>query len=335
MSASITQGRAPSVFAVVVLLSSVSALILVAVSMMLGVTTITPSAILNDSDTREIFLTLRVPRVAFAFMIGGALAVVGTAYQALFRNPLASPFSLGISSGAALAASVAMLIGVVSPATTVPVCAIGGALCAIGVVLRIGVGRRGDEGAFLLLAGVVVSLFCSSFLTLLQYLSDYAQLFRVTRWMMGGVMVVSYTELLFVGVLVMCGTAWLLKHSRDFDLMLFGDEMAAVKGVNVRQLYRRTFLITSVIIGIVVSLCGVIGFVGIIVPAIARLLVGIKHRYVFPLSFLFGGELVVLCDLLGRVLVPPYEIPVGVFTAVLGGPVFVWLLVRSRGGNFI
>ncbi len=335
MKVSTPQDDSGRAFAVVLFLSCVSALMLVAVSMMLGVTTITPSAVLNDVDIREIFVTLRVPRVLFGFLIGGALAVVGTAYQALFRNPLASPFSLGISSGAALAASVAMLIGTVSPVFTVPLCAIAGAVCAIGVVLRIGAGRRGDEGAFLLLAGVVVSLFCSSFLTLLQYLSDYAQLFRVTRWMMGGVMVVSYTELLLVGTLVIGGAAWLLRHSRDFDLMLFGDEMAAVKGVNVRQLYRRTFLITSVIIGLVVALCGVIGFVGIIVPAIARLLVGIKHRYLFPLSFLFGGELVVLCDLLGRILVPPYEIPVGVFTAVIGGPIFVWLLVRSRGANFI
>ena len=281
--------------------------------------------ILTSSDARLVILELRLPRVFFAVLVGGALASVGAVYQTIFRNPLASPFTLGVSSGAALGASLSLMatsspLGVASSAMV-------GALVSITLIMVIS--RRLGEAAgdSLLLVGVVFSFLCSSILTMLQYISDYSQLFRVTRWMMGGIPAVTVMDLTVGAVLVGIFLVYVLTRHRDFDLALFGDDVASVKGVAVSPLYYITFILSSLIVGWVVSQCGVIGFVGIVVPACARLLVGLRHRSVIPLSFLLGAALVVLCDLLGRIVRPPFEVPAGVFTAIVGGPVFILFVV--------
>jgi iron complex transport system permease protein len=295
--------------------------------LLFGTTTISLGDLFTNPDVRMVLLELRLPRVLFAILVGAALALVGAAYQTLFRNPLASPFTLGVSSGAALGAALSLMattsvFGVASSAML-------GALVSISLILLISRRMGAAAGDSLLLVGIVFSFFCSSILTMLQYLSDYSQLFRVTRWMMGGIPAVRYSDLMVGVFLLLVFCWWLVRTYREFDLMLFGDDVATVKGASVRRLYYVTFILSSLVVGWIVSQCGVIGFVGIVVPAVARLLVGLRHRYVVPLSFVLGALLVVLCDLLGRVVRPPFEVPAGVFTAILGGPIFIVLALGS------
>ena len=294
-----------------------------------GVTSIPITDLLTSSDARLVILELRLPRVLFAVLVGGALASVGAVYQTIFRNPLASPFTLGVSSGAALGASLS-LMAAYSP-IGVATSAMLGAFASIMFIMVISRRLGESAGDSLLLVGVVFSFLCSSVLTMLQYISDYSQLFRVTRWMMGGIPTVTYRDLApgVAALALLC--AWVAKRNRDLDLMLFGDDVAALKGVETTRLYYAAFALSSLFVGWVVAMCGVIGFVGIIVPAIARHFVGCRHRALAPLSLAFGGMLVLGCDLLGRVINPPFEIPAGVFTAVIGGPLFLLLVVVGRG----
>ena len=302
-----------------------------------GANFLSPFELLEDERAFSTWLYLRIPRTLFAFFVGGGLAICGAIYQAMFRNTLASPFSLGVSAAASLGAALAMTVGATShfPEIGQVLASIVGAGCAILFILKIGASQRGDQSGFILLAGVAVSLFSGSLITLVQYLSDYSQLFRVTRWMIGGVMTVSYLELLLVAVLALLLLVQFSKRWRDLDLLLFGSEIATAKGVDIREFNQKALLTTSIFVGVVVALCGVIGFIGIIVPATVRLLAGVGHRQLIPLSFYLGGTLVVICDCLGRTLVPPFEIPVGVFTALIGAPVFLWLLTRARSGALL
>lgn len=312
---------------VVITLSVVALVCALLASLFLGATSLSLNDVVTNPDLRMIFIELRLPRALFALVVGGALATVGAAYQSLFRNPLASPFTLGVSSGAALGASLSLMaassyLGVASSAML-------GALASIFLILVLSRRMGSAAGDSLLLVGIVFSFFCSSVLTMLQYVSDYSQLFRVTRWMMGGIPAVRGADLLIGVCLVTVLVVWLIRHHREFDLMLFGDDVAAVKGAAVQRLYYTTFVLSSLVVGWIVSQCGVIGFVGIVVPAMARLMVGLRHKYVVPLSFILGALLVVVCDLLGRVVRPPFEVPAGVFTAILGGPIFIVLATTT------
>lgn len=316
-----TERRTPLWFLASALALAVSCLLAV----MYGASYVPFADLLTSPDARLVIFELRLPRVIFAVLVGGALASVGAVYQTLFRNPLASPFTLGVSSGAALGAAISLMAA--SSQLGVAASAMVGALVSIMCIMTIS--RRLGEGAgdSLLLVGVVFSFLCSSILTMLQYISDYSQLFRVTRWMMGGIPAVSATDLTVGALLVGAFLLYVLTRHRDLDLVLFGDDVASTKGVAVSPLYYTTFILSSLIVGWVVAQCGVIGFVGIVVPACARLLVGLRHKVVVPLSFLLGSSLVVVCDLLGRIVRPPFEVPAGVFTAIVGGPVFILLVV--------
>jgi len=303
-------------------------------ALLFGVTNYSPVVLLDDSEARGLILSLRLPRVLCATLVGAGLSVVGVAYQALFRNYLASPFTLGISSGAALFAAAGVILGFTSSgggSIDVSLLALVGALVSIAVILSVSRGRNQGDSNFLLLVGVVFSFFCSSLMTLLQYLADYSRLFQVTRWMMGGIPSAGWSDLLVGAFSLALILAWLSPRTRELDLVLFGDDLATVKGLDVRRFSRATFALSSFLIGWVVANCGVIGFVGIIVPAVARLLVGVRHARVLPVSVMLGALLVVVCDLLGRVVIAPFEIPAGVFTSVLGGPIFVALLIAGSG----
>lgn len=305
--------------------SCIALTIVGAAGVLFGATSVPLQGVFSDPEARVVVLELRLPRVLFAMLVGGALASIGAVYQTLFRNPLASPFTLGVSSGAALGAALSLIFGLGGWGVTGS--AMLGALASILLIVVMSRRLGGGAGDSLLLVGIVFSFFCSSILTMFQYISDYSQLFRVTRWMMGGVPAVTCQDLLVGTLFVLAFFVWSFRSARELDLMTFGDEVAAVKGVSVTPLYYITFVLSSLVVGWIVAHCGVIGFVGIIVPAIARLLVGLRHRYVLPLAFALGALLVVGCDLMGRVTRPPFEIPAGVFTAILGGPVFICLAV--------
>lgn len=206
-----------------------------------------------------------------------------------------------------------------------------GAVSSIVIIVAIHRRQRVRDPHSLLLVGIVFSFFCSSLMTLIQYMADYSQLFQVTRWMMGGIPVAGWSDIFLGSMCVGVTVVWAWRNARGLDLMLFGDDIALLKGIDTTKLAHTTFILTSFVVGWIVAQCGVIGFVGIIVPAVARLLVGFSHRTMMPVSLLLGALLVVACDLVGRVIIAPFEIPAGVFTALVGGPVFVLLLLRPPG----
>ena len=305
-------------------------IVVFSVSVSLGSSGYGLSDMFVDESARAVLLHLRLPRAVCAVVVGFGLALIGGMYQSLFKNNLASPFTLGVSSGGALAASVALTCGFVSgrDGAILGIWALIGAALSVCCILIIHKFQHKREPHTLLLVGVVFSFFCSSLMALVQYIADYSELFQVTRWLMGG-MSSSTWEVLFIGFIAVALTfTWAMRHARVLDLLLFGDDLATVKGVDVFKETRILFILSSVVVGWIVAQCGVVGFVGIVVPAVARMLVGISHRVMLPVAGVLGAILVSVCDTAGRVVIAPFEIPAGVFTAVLGGPVFIWLLLR-------
>jgi iron complex transport system permease protein len=281
---------------------------------------------------------IRLPRVLLALAAGGALAVAGVGFQTLFRNPLAEPYTLGVATGAALGAVVALRFA--DPATlagfsVVAVASFAGALGATALVVgmawrRRGVETGGVETGTLLLAGVAVSLSASAIILFLQYLSDATQTFRMVRWMMGGLSVVGYRDVLWVTPWVVAGAAVLLALRWDLNQLLTGEELAAGRGVDVSRLRLVVLGVTSLMVGALVAVTGPIGFVGLMVPHLLRRLVGHDHLLLAPAALLGGGAFLALCDLAARTVMAPAQIPVGVLTALLGGPFFLWLLLGRR-----
>jgi iron complex transport system permease protein len=278
-----------------------------------------------------IFWQLRVPRVLAAFLGGAALALGGAAFQALFRNPLATPFTLGVASGAAFGVALVSRLGIGVMAAGMalqPVAALAGALLAVAVVWGLTHLRPTFSTMVLLLAGVAMSFFFTSLILFLQYTATLGDSYRIVRWLMGGLAGVDGRAVVQMLPFVAVGIAGLAWRARQFDLLSVGADIAASRGVDVVKARRGVFLATSVMVGGVVAACGPIGFVGMMAPHICRLLVGAEHRYVLPASCLFGGAFLAVCDAAARTVLAPAELPVGVITAFLGGPFFLWLLLR-------
>lgn len=280
---------------------------------------------------RQILLTLRVPRVLMGFLAGMGLAVGGAAFQAMFRNPLASPFTLGIASGASLGAVIAIHAGLTTilvGASAPTLCALLGAATTLAVVYGLTRLRAELSVATMLLAGVAMSFLNSSLILVLQYAVDPIRAFRAFRWMLGGLEgTVGYAELSWLLPVVLGGFAilWLLR--RELNLLALGEEWAAARGVPLATVKSLVLVVTGVMVAGIVAQCGPIGFVCLIAPHISRQLVGPNHGRLIPAAGLFGGAFLVLCDACARTLIAPTEIPVGVITALLGGPFFLWLLL--------
>jgi len=290
----------------------------------------------DDYLQANILWKIRIPRVLMAFLAGGALATSGMAFQAMFRNPLATPFTLGISSGAALGAATAIHLGLrfsYSGISAVSLCAFAGALLVILLVYSLSRARRGFSTATMLLAGVAVSFFCSSLILFVQYLSDPTGAFLMLRWVIGGLEnVVDFEDVLNLFPFVAAGCLIVLYLTHELNLIATGEELAVSRGVEVQRTKLVLFLTTSLMVGAVVALCGPIGFVGLMAPHICRLLIGPDHRYLMPATLLFGSAFLVLCDTVARTIMAPIELPVGIITALLGGPFFLWLLL-GRGSQ--
>lgn len=292
------------------------------------------SALFGDAASPEalILREIRLPRVAVAFLAGAALSISGMAFQAMFRNPLATPFTLGVSGGAALGtvlylrfAAPFILLGIPGQSWF----GFAGAAAAAGLVYGLTSLRRGFSLLTLLLAGVAVNFFVSSIILFIQYLSGFAQSFLIIRSLMGSVDAVGPRTILQLLPFVAAGTLALVPLAHPMNLLLTGDDLALSRGVDVPTIRRTIFLAVSLMVGGVVSFCGPIGFVGLMVPHICRLLIGPDNRWLLPASFIFGGAFLAACDAVTRSIIPPAEIPVGIMTAMLGGPFFVWLLLRS------
>ena len=285
----------------------------------------------NNVDA-QIFFVARMPRVLAGAVTGAALAAAGVVFQAMLRNPLATPFTLGVSAGASLGAMLAIALGlgvVVGPFSGVPLASLVGAAAAAGIVYRLATMEgRAMSTTVLLLAGVTLNAFFSALILFVQYLADFAQVYRATRWLMGDLDVGSFQPIVASLPLVLAAFAMFAFLPSSLNLLSIGADAAAARGVEVARAQRLAFVSASLATAAAVSLSGPIGFIGIVVPHLVRLLVGVDHRIVLPASALFGAAFLVACDLAARTLMAPVEIPVGVVTAMLGGPFFLWLLIR-------
>lgn len=290
----------------------------------------------GDGMAAVVFWRIRVPRVLTAFLAGSGLALGGMAFQALFRNPLATPFTLGVSGGAAFGAALYMRVGVSFALLGIPGsnwAAFAGAAAVIALVFALTRARGGFATPTLLLAGVALSFFLSSMILALQYSSSLHDSFRLVRWLMGGLGMVGYDAVFNILPLVVTGAVVILMLTNELNLLSVGEDLAMSRGLDVSRTKKLLFFAVSFMIGGIVAVCGPIGFVGMMVPHICRLLVGADHRRLFPATLLFGGMFLTVCDVIARVLFAPAEIPVGVITAMLGGPFFLYLLLRRDSGK--
>ncbi len=281
----------------------------------------------------EILFDIRLPRVLCAFITGSMLALSGMSFQALFRNPLATPFTLGVSSGAALGAAVFIRLGLTftfGGISGTALAAFSGALLSVMLVYGLTQLKGGFSTSTLLLSGIAISFFFSSLILFIQYISGLTHSFRIIQWMMGSLAAADYGKLANLLPFFGIGTLLLVFLHRELNLLMIGEDIATGRGVNVGLVKKLIFLAASLMVGGVVSVCGPIGFVGMMSPHICRLLIGADHRLLTPATLLFGGFFLVLCDTLSRTLIAPSEIPVGVLTALLGGPFFIWLLLSRK-----
>lgn len=290
-----------------------------------------PSVPFADNLDAQIFFLARLPRALAAAVVGGTLAAAGVVFQGLLQNPLTTPYTLGVSAGASLGAMCAITFGAWLPFGTVTAASLAGAGLAVFIVYALARARhRGISTTVLLLAGVTLNAFFSALILFVQYVSDFAQTFRAIRWLMGDLDVAGYATLGAAAPLLLVAFAVFAWIARPLDLLTLGADAAASRGVDVTTVQRAAFFSASLATGAAVSIAGPIGFVGIIVPHLVRLIVGADHRIVLPAATCFGATFLVLCDTIARTVLAPLELPVGIITAVIGGPFFLWLLLRAR-----
>lgn len=286
----------------------------------------------GDETTAAIVRGLRLPRVVLGLIVGAGLAASGAALQTTLRNPLAEPYLLGVSGGAAVGAVLAVVGGLVAP-SLVPLCAFAGATAAVLVVLGVAraAGGRSDP-RILLMAGVVVGAFCTAAIMVALATAPEGAVRGALWWMMGSLGDARWGTILWVGGYVAAGIACLVAWGRDLDVLALGEEAAASLGLDVERATRRVFLAASLLAAATVSGAGLIGFVGLVVPAIARALGARTARLTIAIASLLGGTLVVVADLVARTALRPAELPLGAVTALVGVPFFLWRL-RASGSR--
>lgn len=282
----------------------------------------------------NIIINLRLPRVLLGMIVGASLSVCGVAMQALVRNRLADPFVLGVSSGASAFATLGMLFGTFSVFGIyyLPISAFIGSLATITIVYAISRVKGRINIPHLLLSGVVLSMIMDNLTSIIKLSAPNALgLHNAEFWMSGSLAGAKWEYLtLPLAILLICIVILMLNH-RGLNLLLLGEESAGALGANVGRLQKLLVIIASLMAGVTVSVSGCIGFVGLIVPHFTRLLVGSDHKKVLPVSALLGGILVVWVDVIGRIIIAPEELPAGILTAVIGGPIFIWLLKKNKG----
>jgi iron complex transport system permease protein len=287
-----------------------------------------------DNTDAQIFFVARLPRTLSGALVGALFATSGVVFQGLLRNPLATPFTLGVSAGAALGAITALTFNwsiAFFGISAVPLAAFAGSLAAVVIVYALAQARhRGLSTTVLLLAGVTMNAFFSAMVLFVQYFASFADISRTLRWLMGNLDVSSYEPLVAALPAVVAAFAAFAWLARPLNLLSLGSDSAESRGLDVVRAQRAAFLSASLATGAAVSVGGPIGFIGIIVPHLVRLLVGPDHRLVLPAAALFGAAFLVGCDLVARTILAPIELPVGIITALIGGPFFLWLLIRKR-----
>ena len=296
----------------------------------------------SDKDTvsqqvKTILLDIRLPRICLAILIGAILAISGAVMQGLFRNPLAAPSLIGVSSGASVGASaVIVLAGAWLQSNT----ALGLSLVAGGafigsflvtmLVYRLSTSALGTSVTTMLLAGIAVSALAGAVSGLFSYYADNEMLRQISIWQMGNLSTANWQRVLVLTVVAILVLSLFPRESKSLNALLLGESEARHLGIDVQQVKRKLILLTTLGIGTAVAIGGMIGFVGLIVPHIVRLLIGPDHRWLLPASALAGGILLLLADTIARIIIAPTELPTGILTAILGAPFFIMLLVQKR-----
>lgn len=270
----------------------------------------------------SIIFGIRLPRILLAIVIGGALSTTGVIFQGMFRNPLVEPYTLGVSGGAALAVAICVVLGL---NIFLPLAGFLGAVASIFVIYLIGF-RRG----ILLLAGVMISFITSSLVMLIMAVAGSEELHSIVFWIMGSLEEPNTEVIGIVSLLIFAGLVISIFFSHSLNAFSVGEEEAVHLGINVERTKRMLFLLGSLLTGCSVSISGIIGFVGLVVPHFMRMLVGQDHRILIITSFLGGGIFLLVCDTLARTIISPMELPVGVITGIIGGSIFIYFLSRRK-----
>lgn len=286
-----------------------------------------------DAASANIIWKIRVPRVILAGLVGAALAMAGAAFQGLLKNPLADPYTLGVSSGASVGAVMTIFFGISSSALdlyTLPIFSMIGAMVAM--VLVLGFSRLVDRSMkmeTLILTGIIISAFLSSVISLMIALTG-EELRQILNWLMGSVSMRGWPYIKMIWPFLLVGALMLWMNRKELNALLFGEERAHYLGVNVKRSKWMILVGGSILTGCAVAVSGTIGFVGLVVPHMTRLLFGADHRHLLPLSIINGATLLIVCDLVARTIIAPSELPIGVITSFIGAPVFAYIFFRQR-----
>ncbi len=283
----------------------------------------------KDPMLANIIWRIRLPRVILAALAGSVLSLGGLVFQALLRNPLAEPYILGISGGSAIGAIIGILMGL-ARFPGVFLCAFAGSLLTLLLVIVMGSGRTALKKDSLLLSGVMINAFCSSVITFLLSLSQDSRIHNILFWLMGDLSLPDMKQAAVLGLLVFPCFVLIFCLSHVMNLLLSGREMARTMGVNTGAVMLVLLICTSLMVSATVSYCGLLGFVGLVMPHLLRLMLGPDHRVLVPACILGGGAYMILCDILARTLPQQGEMPTGVITAIIGAPLFIFLLRRSK-----
>ena len=284
----------------------------------------------------KVFEQIRSPRVLLAGLVGASLGISGASLQGLFRNPLADPGLIGVSAGAALGAAIVIVLGssiipdyIFGP-LILPLAAVTGAALVIYLLYLFTKGFGYQGVTYMLLVGIAVNALASVGIGILTFISSDSELRGLTFWTMGSFGAANWT-LVFPALLIILVTIFfLIPFSRQLDLLQLGEPEAYRLGVDVKKLKFRVIISSAIVVGVSVSLSGMIGFVGLVVPHLMRLIGGVNHNYLLPSSAFFGASIMITADLLARILISPAELPVGLLTSAIGAPFFLWLIFRIR-----
>ncbi|EQK43376.1 iron ABC transporter permease [Paraclostridium bifermentans] len=281
-----------------------------------------------DPKDISIIWSLRLPRVLLAFMVGGCLAVSGSVVQSILKNELASPYTLGVSSGASLGAGLVIVLGISIPFLGQLTLPLIGFLCGLitvyGVIVFSSKIDKTMANNTIILAGMVFSLFVNALLTTLTALFS-EDIKSISLWQMGSFSMKGWSYVRVLIPFLIIGVIGVLRYTKEMDILTFGEEQAKAVGVDTNRVKKHLFIHSAILTGSAVALSGTIGFVDLIAPHMVRRVFGSKHKYVIPMSFVFGGSLMVITDLIARTIVSPAELPVGAITAIIGAPFFAYV----------
>lgn len=333
---------APKLVLFLVLLLPVAGL----VALGLGTVFISPSEILHSfitsasvetlsSQSKSILLDIRLPRILLALLVGAALASTGVVMQGLFRNPLADPSLIGVSGGASVGASLMIVSAsaVTASTTGLSLVAMGafvGGFIATLLVYRVATSNLGTSVTTMLLAGIAIGALAGAFNSLLSYFSDNQMLRQISVWQMGNLSAANWTKVSIMSVVVVIFMLLLPTHTKALNALLLGESEARHLGIDVQRVKRKLILLTALGVGVSVAVAGLIGFIGLVIPHVIRLLIGPDHRWLIPASALGGAFLLLVADTIARIIVLPAELPTGILTALIGAPFFVALLIHQR-----